>query len=222
MLATPTFAAGVGIIVAAALAYSTTQTHLVFSGRDPACASASCTTSATHGNGGQPFNSSAQREHGAGQGSSSGSGASHGVQDGSSLTTSSGGSSSGVSPAGPAGSQAISQASDMNHAPVIVYKTVKRWPGGFDAAVTLTNQGRAPIAGWQLWLRYQTNDINHVWHAVWFPANTHAPASGLIVPSHSQALLKPGAVYRFEFQANGPAGSPIGCLFNGYHCNFNR
>jgi hypothetical protein len=223
MLATPTFAVGIGIIVAAALAYSTTQTHLVFSGGDPACVSASCTTSITHNNGGEPLRSSDQREHGASRGSRAAAGGAQEQQGANSARVGSPGSPAGGHAGQPAGSRdPKTSAPGTNRAPVIEYKTLRRWRGGFDAAVTLTNRSKTTITGWQLWLRYQTNQINRIWHAAWFPANSRAPASGLVVPQRGEQLLKPGEVYRFEFQANGPAGSPIGCLFNGYRCNFTR
>ena len=224
MLTTPTFAAGIGIIVAAALAYGTTQTHLVFSGGEPACASAACTSSTAHGDAGQPLGQSDHGNSGSSGGSSSAGPNSNGRQAADSAGTNSAGRPAGANQGQPRGSQHSGQSSSSggNHAPVIAYKTLRHWHGGFEAAITLSNRSKVTVSGWQLWLRYKTSQINHVWHAVWYPANSRAPASGLIVPQRGEQQLKPGAVYRFEFQAKGPPSPPIGCLFNGYHCTFSH
>lgn len=222
MLTTPTFAAGIGIIVAAALAYGTTQTHLVFSGGEPACVSAACTSATSHGHGGQALGKSGHRDAGASSGSSSAGPNSNGRQAADSAGTNSAGRPASTNPGRPRSAQRPSPPSAGSRTPVIAYKTLRHWHGGFEAAVTLSNRSKVAISGWQLWLRYKTSQINHVWHAVWYPANSRAPASGLVVPQRGEQLLKPGATYRFEFQAKGPPSAPIGCLFNGYHCTFNR
>ena len=222
MLATPTFAVAIGLLFATALAYGTTQTHLVFSGGGTgACASASCTSA---GPGQSPLHSGSGGRNGSAQGSGA---AGAGTGSGGQTATTQGSVTTRRGTQSPANSSPSAGDRSPGHQvgasqPAIAYRLVKSWHGGFQAAITVTNHGKAPITGWQLWLRYQTSQISRVWRARWYPANRRVPSSGLVAPASGQQTLRPGGSYHFVFQASGKSGTPDGCLFNGYHCSIGR
>jgi Cellulose binding domain len=220
-MATPTFLAGACFVIVATLAYGTTQTHLLYS--EP-CQSASCSLPDGPGGNGVTLKTKAQPGLGGKTDSVHSGGRAHQVQG----SATSGPGSTATKPSG--GGTTTGRTSpkppvtigDGQSGPrvAILFSKVKSWHGGFMAAVTIANHGRSALAGWQLWLRYRTTDIERMWGAHWFPDSQRAPNVGLVAPPSSQRQVKPGATERFTFRATGPARAPIGCSFDGYHCSF--
>jgi hypothetical protein len=221
-MATPTFLVGACFVIVASLAYGTTQTHLLYS--EP-CQSASCSAPGGHDRDGVTLNTKAHPGVG-GKANSARSGAqAHRAQGsassgpGSTATKHSGGGANGrVSHQSPP-PVAVGDGQSGPHV-AILFSTVKRWPGGFVAAVTIANHGGSALEGWQLWLRYRTTNIERMWGARWFPDSARAPNVGLVAPPASQRQVKPGATERFNFRGTGPPRAPAGCSFDGYHCTF--
>ena len=219
-MATPTFLVGACFVIVATLAYGTTQTHLLYS--EP-CQSASCSPPSGHQSNGVTLKTKARRGVGAKTDSAHSGARAH-------QTRGSKSSDPGSAVTKPSGSGATGPAS---HKPpvtmdggqpgpsvAIFFSTVKAWHGGFVGAITITNRGRSALEGWQLWLRYRTTDIEHMWDAHWFPDSARAPNVGLAAPPTAQQQVKPGATERFTFRGTGRPGAPIGCSFDGYQCTF--
>jgi hypothetical protein len=225
LVATPTFIAGASFVIVATLAYGTTQTHLLYSGMGPACASASCTVASPQAAGGQPNAASATRGTVGGRDSRPGTGT--GANAGTSGSSSQrGGSPSGQTEPRPGSGQpspgSTASAGSAKSRVVIVYRTLRNRHNGFTAAITITNHSTRAIKGWQLWMRYKASRIGAMWGVRWFPVSQHARGIGTAVPEPTQQTLKPGATVRFTFQADGSPGAPSGCVFDGDHCNFSR
>lgn len=225
MLVTPTFVAGACIVLIAALAYGTTQTHLLYSGQMPACAAASCSAATPQEAGGIPFRVSATPATGDAQGSGS-RGTGQGQGAGGAPNASSGPQGSQAGPGAGYGGwpapTATATASSPTSRVIIVYRSLQRWRGGFLAAITISNHGRSAIAGWQMWMRYRADRIDHLSGARWFPASPKAHGIGLVAPRSGQQSLRPGASVRFVFRATGLAGPPSGCAFDGDPCSFGQ
>ena len=221
LMLTPTFAAGLCVVLVAIMAYGTTQTHLLFSGGvGPACATASCFTAAPHVAGGVPLQASAQPDRGAGR-PRSGSGIGPGLRGGG------GNAIAGLQPRPQAG--AIPPATGGDAAPaapgapwvpvIISYQTLRSWRGAFLAAITITSRAKGAIRDWRLWLRYPSNRIDRVWGARWLPASEQQSYAGLIASQPGQEL-RPGASARIVFWAHGTAGTPSGCVFDRVRCRY--
>ena len=218
LLATPTFFAGACIVFAATLAYGTTQTHLVFSGGSgsrPGCTPARCAASgagngtvksgsATMGRSARPGPDGARRQ---------------GSVTGRPAGTPSPGAAPGPS-AHPKTSRPAGAGPKAGSSPVTVaYQTLRSWPGGFLAVMTITNHGTSAVAGWQLWMHYAGARVVHVWGAGWSRVPRH-PGAGLATPRPGQRMLLPGASTQFTFRVTGRPGPPAGCFFNTTRCSF--
>lgn len=224
LVATPTFLAGACIVVVAVLAYGTAQTHLLFSGLPPppACQSASCSNAGPGGGNGVPLKTSARPATGGEPQPAAGRrGRLAGpLATGARPATRPGSGGSQGRTAGPA-PQPPSASGPGGPKVAVAYRTLRRLPGGFLAAITIWNRGRSSLAGWQLWVRYRQARIDHVWGARWFPASPLA-RTGLVAPPAGQRPLRPGTGARFTIRVTGPAGPPAGCVFDGYRCTFSR
>ncbi|HEX4062263.1 MAG TPA: cellulose binding domain-containing protein [Streptosporangiaceae bacterium] len=221
-MATPTFLVGACFVIVASLAYGTTQTHLLYS--EP-CQSASCSLPGGHQSNGATLKT---RDHSGagGKTESARSGARAHEAEGSassghgSTTTKPSGGVTGPASHKPPQPPVTVAGGQPGPRVAILFSTVKAWHGGFLAAVTIANHGKSALAGWQLWLRYRTTDIQHVWGARWFPDSARAPNVGLVAPPASQRQVKPGATERFTFRGTGRPRAPAGCAFDGYQCTF--
>src|SRR5579875_1660204 len=207
LVGTPTFIASASVVIVATLAYGTTQTHLLYNGTNGSCASANCQYAPPAEAGGGVNAESAER--------------------GATLPGATTSTRSRVpTPSGPDASQAGSPVSVPSmpsspspaHGPLapgpgptagtgspkprvaVSYRTVKKLTHGYTGAITITNRGKAPVEGWQLWLHYKTTWISHVTGVRWFPAAPHQHGTGMIVPEPSHQNLAPGASVRFTFQ----------------------
>lgn len=231
MLVTPTFAVGIAVVLAACLAYSTTQTHLLFSPAAPPCETASCSTAAPRLSGGVPLRNSAKPEPGS---SPAQQGAGAPQRSGAAARRTAG------APAGPAsGAHAPAGQSSRNPgitsvlAPIaasqshsgsprvtIGYQTLYRWYNGFIGAITITSDGSPGIPNWLLWLRYPHGRVDHVRGIRWYPSNRHA---GVAAPWKHDQVLQPGMRVQFTFRVRGRhPGPPPGCFFNASRCGFGR
>src|SRR5215471_15355787 len=155
LVVTPTFAAGACILFAAVLAYGTTQTHLAFRGLGPACAGASC-SAAGRGQAGGPRSHGAQAQ---GRTDANRYSRTHAAPDAGAHANT-----------GRLTGNMSSIAASPGLPVVIVYRTVRRWPGGFAGRMTITNRSGAAIASWRLFMRYRRARVDRVWGARWHPA----------------------------------------------------
>jgi hypothetical protein len=226
---TPTFFAGACIVVAAALAYSTTQTHLVFRGLGPACAAANCSAADPGTAPGVQLGTSTPAVRGARATASNGA-PGHARPGGTSVHAGGrAGSAPGPAP-GPGANPVTGGLSADNasraypaHAQVVIsYRTIRSSPGAFLGAMTITNRTRSAIPNWLLWMRYRAARMHRVWGARWYPVGSRAPGAGVVAPGRGQPVLAPGATVRFLFWASGHAGPPDGCFFNTSLARFGR
>jgi hypothetical protein len=223
-MATPTFVAGFCTVLAAILAYGTTQTHLLYSnGLPPACAEASCSTASPQPGNGGPLGESA----------SPGITGTHGTRPGRPQQApeqpATGGGGGGARPDRSPGTHAGHRAAPQHqaHPPggsrgpdvAVVYHTQKRWSGRFTATVTIINNGQMVLSGWQLRMNYRRVKIDSLWGARWFPASPSS-GNGLVAAPAGQRPLRPGMSARFSFRAGGVPGQPGGCAFDGYRCTY--
>jgi Cellulose binding domain len=224
MLATPTFLAGVCFVLVATMAYSTTQTHLLYS--QPTCKAASCSAAGPHQGGGVTLKTTA-RPAGGGKHGQAHSGLRVPKHEGSPSLTAGDGSHSSHQ----AGAHHATSPQPPPRPPVVgsghqgprvalLFSTLKKWHGGFIAASTIANHGKSALDGWQLWLRYRTTQIDRVWGGHWFPYSAQDRNVGLVAAPTGEPNVKPGANERFTFRASGTPAAPIGCSFDGYHCTF--
>jgi Cellulose binding domain len=225
MLATPTFLAGACFVLVATMAYGTTQTHLLYS--EPTCQAARCSIASPHQNGGVTLKTSARPGVGGSHRPAHPGGQGH--QPGGSPSTTAGGGGHTSHPAGThhaSSPQSLSQSPPSvgggSHGPqvAILFHTLKRWHGGFMAAITIANHSKSALDGWQLWLRYRVTGIDRMWGAHWFPASAHGRNAGLAAALSSEPKVKPGGNERFTFRASGTPAAPVGCSFDGYRCTF--
>jgi hypothetical protein len=100
----------------------------------------------------------------------------------------------------------------------ISYQTLGSWSDGFVGTITITNHTRSDLAGWRLWLRYPSNQIDRMLGARWLPAS-HQHNAGLAAALPGQ-VLRPAASVWIVMWAHGRAGEPSGCVFNGIRCGY--
>jgi hypothetical protein len=202
---TPTFFAGACIVLAAALAYGTAQTHLAFRGLGPACAQASCSTA-----GPGKTETTRIRKPGAPGG-----------------THANGHPGRGTAPRVAAPPKTGRLAGDATAAApglpvVIAYRTIRSWHGGFAGMMKITNRSGSAIRNWLLFVRYRGARTDHIWGARWYPASPHVPGAGVVAPRRAEPVLRPGASVAFTFRASGHSGPPAVCFFDTARCRFRR
>jgi len=194
VVVTPTFAAGLGVVIAAAMSYPMTRTVISYGGTPPAGENPCLVT-------------------GCGTGSPDGKG---------SLATASPGSHL-ASPA-PAATHPDPSATDApgvsgpvaaGPQPVMQYQTVHEWQGGFIGQVTITVPGGTP-ASWQLRLSYQSARIIGVWGGKSSLSGDHTV---LVTPDGGDGPSQDGgASIQVVLAVNGTPGAPSGCALNGRTC----
>lgn len=148
VIVTPTFAAGLGFVIAAGLVYSTSsRSSLQFGAQAPyngqPCEVASCASLGVPHQGGLASVTPGQR-----------------------LLPTPGDSASPL----PQGSPTASSP----RKPVLVYQTLHKWRGDFVAGFTITPNTRIPSGGWRLRFTYPDNRIVGLWGAKWLPEGRHA------------------------------------------------
>jgi len=192
VVVTPTFAAGLGVVIAAAMAYPMTKTVISYGGAPPAgeapCTALEGCAGGTDGNG--------------------------------SLATASPGAhlpSSAPSATQPAltgpGTVAAGQ-------PLMQYQTLREWESGFIGQITISDLAASAPANWQLRLAYDSARVIGVWGGRWIRSGDHAvlvtPDGGdgntRSGAGHIQVVVV----------VSGHPGPPSGCDFNGQACRISQ
>jgi hypothetical protein len=190
---TPTFAAGLGVVIAAAMSYPMTRTVISYGGTPPVggspCQAADC-----------------------GTGTSDGSQSLATANPGSRLAPSAPGATH-PDPSAPATSGGGAVASGT--LPVMQYRTLRQRQSGFIGQVTITVPGGSP-ASWQLRLSYRSARITAVWGGNWSASGDHTV---LVTPdSGSGSDHGGGDSVQVIFSVDGTPGPPSGCTFDGRAC----
>jgi hypothetical protein len=232
MLVTPTFAVGIAVVLAAFLAYSTTQTHLLFSPVAPACEAASCSAAAPGLSGGVPLRTSATPEPAVSPPAKQGAAARQisgvatrrvpgtAARPASGRRAPAGGSGRNPNISSVPGLTAPSRGHSAGPRVTIGYQTLQRWQGGFVGTITIASHGSPGIPSWLLWLRYPGSRVDHVRGIRWYPSGRHA---GVAVPWRYEQVLRPGMRVQFTFRVQGRRpGPPPGCFFNTAGCGFGQ
>ena len=206
LVMTPTFAAGLGVVVAAFLAANMSRTVLHFSAPIPGnqCTSGDCHAQQPHGG----TLASARPGVHITPSAPSASGPATGLQPGS--TPSAAGGSGAPQPS--AGSQPVS----------ITYQQVEHWPGGFADQITISGLGGTRTRSWSLAFGYPGSRIAGVQGAGarWEPGSAGAGvARGVAWPGWGQVRDTADPV-RLMVIVNGQPGAPSGCTLDGAPCTF--
>jgi hypothetical protein len=196
VVVTPTFAAGLGVVIAAVLAYPMTRTVISYGGRPPAgvapCVGSGCGTGTQDG-GGTPAARPGKRL------ASPAPAAKH--------------------PQPPAPS-ATGGASAPGPQPVMHFQTLNRWPGGFVGQITITGPGVQPSAHWQLRISYGSARIIGVWGGMWASSGDHAV---LVTPDSGNGPADGGGDgVQVVLAVSGSPGPPTGCAFDGRACRIGQ
>jgi len=192
VVVTPTFAAGLGVVIAAGMAYPMTKTVISYGGAPPA-GGGSCLTAGCVGDGSGELATArpGQRLESPPPAATS--------PDPSAAPAPSGG---GTVAAGPP--------------PVMQYQTLRQWQSGFFGQVTITGGGGSAQANWRLHLSYDSARIIGVWGGKWTASGDHSvvvtPESGDGASGSVQVVLA----------VSGQAGPPSGCTFNGRTCQMGQ
>jgi hypothetical protein len=193
MVVTPTFAAGLGVVVAAVLALHVTGTVFRYSPPD-------------WGHLYPPTGSAAARHQGVHPAA---------VKPGTPLPTAAPVTAApSQDPDGAPAPSATATASTGPRPPEFAYTTQHEVPGGFVGQITVSFAGAVP-ARWVLWFSYPRRHIFSVLGGQWHAENGHAAT----VTGRGQQW--PGeSTVRVGFWVSGSPGPPPGCSFNHQACVF--
>jgi hypothetical protein len=248
LVVTPTFAAGLGVVVAAFLAANMSRTVLHFSAPIPGnqCTAGDCHAQPHGGTlasarpgvhltppvpaasgpvtvvppgGSQPSaGQPSAGQPGAGQ---PGAGQPGGGQPGASQSGAGqpGGShQGGTAPA--AGGSGGPQPTVGSPAVSITYQRVEQWPGGFADQITIRGLSGTTTQAWSLAFAYPGARIAGVQGARWEPGRVGAGvAQGVAWPGWGQAH-QAAAPVRLTVIVEGQPAAPSGCAFDGQLCEF--
>ena len=191
VVVTPTFAAGLGVVIAAGMAYPMTKTVISYGGTPPAGGGSCLTAGCTGDNSGELATASPGRRLESPPPAKS--------PDPSAALAPRGG---GTVAAGPP--------------PVMQYQTLRQWQSGFFGQVTITESGGSAQASWQLHLRYDSAYIIGVWGGKWTSSGDHAV---VVTPDSGNGTSHNGSrSVQVVLAVSGPAGPPSACTFNGRAC----
>jgi hypothetical protein len=194
VVVTPTFAAGLGVVIAAAMSYPMTRTVISYGGTPPAgatpCLVTRCRTGTPDGKG-------------------------------SLATTSPGSRLAPPAPAvthpdppataAPGGSGPVASGPQ----PVMQYQKLGQWQSGFIGKVTITVPGGPPDS-WQLSLSYQSARIIGVWGGKSSLSGDH---NVLVTPDGGGGPSQDGSgSIQVVLAVTGTPGPPSGCALNGRSC----
>lgn len=85
----------------------------------------------------------------------------------------------------------------------------------FHGEIDVVNNGRQPVAGWQIVLALEGDEVTSVQNASGFDSNGIL----LMQPATSTEVVPPdGGTLRVFFAAQGPRTVPFACAFNGISC----
>ncbi len=203
LVLTPTFAAGLGVVVAAFLAANMSRTVLHFSAPIPGnqCPSTGCHVQQPHGG---TLASARPGVHITPSSPAASGGA--GLQRGGAASASGGG--------GPRPSPGTPPLS-------ITYQQVGHWPGGFADRITISGLSGTRAHAWTLALGYPGGRIAGVQGARWEPGSPGAGvAQGVTWPGWGQPQNSAGAPVRLMVIVEGQPVPPSGCALNGAPCTF--
>src|SRR6266576_6880703 len=192
VVVTPTFAAGLGVVIAAGMAYPMTKTVISYGGAPPA-GGGSCLTAGCVGDGSGELATArpGQRIESPPPAAKS--------PDPSAAPAPSGG---GPVAAGPP--------------PVMQYQTLRQWQSGFFGQVTITDSGGAAQGNWHRRLSYDSAHIIGVWGGKWSASGDHAV---VVTPDGWDGTSHNGSSsVQVVVAVSGQAGPPSGCTFNGRTC----
>jgi len=191
VVVTPTFAAGLGVVIAAGMAYPMTKTVISYGGAPPAGGNP-CLTAGCMGDSGELATASPGQRLETPPPTAR-------TPDPSASPAPGGG---GTVAAGPA--------------PVMQYQTLRQWQSGFFGQVTITDPGGHAQAGWQLHLSYGSAHIIGVWGGKWTASGDHAVT---VTPDTGEGTTHDGSSsVQVVLAVSGPAGPPSSCEFNGRAC----
>jgi hypothetical protein len=199
VVVTPTFAAGLGVVVAAVLAL---QMHTVFNYAAPngtTCQMAGCGVNSQTGG-----HTASGHNHRLG---TPGSGAAHSGSDGSTSHDKS-------APArGGGGSSPVAAA------PQLSYQTSSKADWGFAGTIVLTFKPEFTHQRWRLRFSYPSARILRVWAGKYLHIQ-HSRHSALVASLSSRAQGGFPRQVRVSIEVAGRPGPPLRCLFNGHGCHF--
>ncbi len=96
----------------------------------------------------------------------------------------------------------------------VKYTVTNSWPGGFGAAVDITNLGD-PVNGWTLAFAFPGGQtISQLWNG----SVTQSGANVTVKDAGWNAALATGATTNFGFNGSGTAGTPAAFSLNGTAC----
>ena len=233
-MVTPTFAAGLGVVVAAFLAANMSRTVLHFSAPIPGnqCSAGACRAQQPHGGTlasarpGVHITPSVPAGPGPVTAIQPGGSQPGGSQPGGSQP---GGSQSSVSQPGvnqPGGTASAAGGSGGPQPSVgsrtfsITYQQVEQWPGGFADQITIHGLNGTRAQAWSLAFAYPGARIAGVQGARWKPGRAGAGmAQGVPWPGWGQTHRTAAAV-RLMVIVEGRPAAPSGCAFDGQLCTF--
>jgi hypothetical protein len=192
MLMTPWLAAGVGVVLAAALALRGPHTELTYTPAKPsgACCGVSVPGQGADGTGGTAMSGASPNRAGPGTRLE------HGRK---------------AEPtAGPAPHRG--GLVPVRRPLVVRYRTVRSLPGGFAGLITMT--GRAVQSGWQLTFQYPGATVKSVAGLPWTVHGAEVTVTGgPAAPGHAADPV------RIRIRASGTPSRPTGCTFNSVACS---
>jgi hypothetical protein len=211
-MVTPTFAAGLGVVVAAVLAANMTKTVLHFSAPFKQCSVGHCVVQPT--------------PHGGSLAS-----ARPGVPIAPVSPATSGpstGDRPNVSASGRGAGHRRHQAAATAERVQIGYQVMQQWSGGFADQITIRGLSSAPGGNWRLAISYPGARIVSVQGAGWQPSGAD---SGVAQGASGQSSEGPGGPggqggngsqdgAQLVVTVNGQPTQPSGCTFNGTPCSF--
>ncbi|MGH3123475.1 MAG: cellulose binding domain-containing protein [Streptosporangiaceae bacterium] len=217
LVVTPTFAAGLGVVVAAFLAANMSRTVLHFSAPIPGnqCAAGDCHAQEPHGG----TLASARPGVHITPSVPAASGPVTALQPGANQP---GANQPRVNQQGgtAAGGSGGPQPSVSSRAFSITYQQVEQWPGGFADQITIRGLNGTRAQAWSLALAYPGGRISGVQGARWEPGRAGAGvAQGVSWPGWGQAHGSAAAV-RLMVIVEGRPAAPSGCAFDGQLCTF--
>jgi hypothetical protein len=195
VVVTPTFAAGLGVVIAAGMAYPMTKTVISYGGTPPAgggsCLTAGCV--------------------------SDGSGKLATAKPGQRIETPPPAPTSPDPSAAPAPSGGGTAAAAP---PVMQYQTLRQWQSGFFGQITITDSGGSAQANWQLHLSYDSAHIIGVWGGKWTASGDHTVT---VTPDSGDRTSHDGSSsVQIVLAVSGQAGPPSSCEFNGRACQMSQ
>ncbi len=101
------------------------------------------------------------------------------------------------------------------------YTVANQWNNGFQATVTVTNNGAAPIAGWQLgWIHALGQQVTSAWNAAVFQSGANVTASNPAAHWNGTIGANGGTVtFGFQGTHTGMVAVPDTFTLNGVACN---